>query len=135
MEASIISTAQQASPNVIHISEPVRAQLIRSSVVVTRKPLSASLLDISPNPRSPGTTKPDLGWVRVVTRAFPILGPILGQILGSCSIPLSIPFQGALAPLVGEADGQDRQERHHGPEAIGAHLLEGHRPGEQEGHL
>ena len=42
MEACIISTAQQASPNVIHISEPVRAQLMRSSVVVTRKPLSAS---------------------------------------------------------------------------------------------
>ena len=29
MEACIISTAQQASPNVIHISEPVRAQLTR----------------------------------------------------------------------------------------------------------
>ena len=47
MEACIISTAQQASPNVIHISEPVRAQLMRSSVVVTRKPLSASWLDTS----------------------------------------------------------------------------------------
>jgi len=43
MEACIISTAQQASPKVIHIKEPVRAQLMRSSVVVTRKPLSASL--------------------------------------------------------------------------------------------
>ena len=47
MEACIISTAQQASPNVIHISEPVRAQLMRSSVVVTRKPLSASWADTS----------------------------------------------------------------------------------------
>ena len=28
MEACIISTAQQASPKVIHISEPVRAQLM-----------------------------------------------------------------------------------------------------------
>src|SRR5262245_64886000 len=47
MEACIISTAQQASPNVIHISEPVRAQLMRSSVVVTRKPLSASCAETS----------------------------------------------------------------------------------------
>ena len=42
MAACIISTAQQARPKVIHISEPVRAQLMRSSVAVTRKPLSAS---------------------------------------------------------------------------------------------
>ena len=41
MEACIISTAQQARPNVIHISEPVRAQLISASALVTRKPLSA----------------------------------------------------------------------------------------------
>ena len=54
MEACIISTAQQASPNVIHISEPVRAQLMRSSVVVTRKPLSASWVDTSVKPRVAG---------------------------------------------------------------------------------
>ena len=36
----IISTAQQARPKVIHHSEPVRAHWNRSSVVVTRKPLS-----------------------------------------------------------------------------------------------
>src|SRR6185295_19917264 len=42
MEACIISTAQQASPNVIHISEPVRAQVIRSSAAATKKPLSES---------------------------------------------------------------------------------------------
>src|SRR5215475_13253366 len=98
MEACIISTAQHASPKVIHISEPVRAQLMRSSVVVTRKPLSASLLDSSPNPRSPGTTKPDLGCERVVV---------------TCSVPL----QGALAPLVGKAHGQHGQEGHHRPES------------------
>src|ERR1700735_4915555 len=42
IESCIISTAQHARPNVIHISEPVRAHWIRSSVEVTRKPLSAS---------------------------------------------------------------------------------------------
>src|SRR5262245_42221829 len=129
MEACIISTAQQASPNVIHISEPVRAQLIRSSVVVTKKPLSASLLDSSVNPRSPGTTKPDLGCERVVTRSFPT---------AYCRLPTapsSIPLQRAFAPLVDEADGQDPQECHHCPEAIDPDLLEGDRPGEQEGNL
>ena len=38
----IISTAQQARPNVIHHSEPVRAHWNSSSVEVTRKPLSVS---------------------------------------------------------------------------------------------
>src|SRR5512138_2814772 len=100
MEACIISTAQHASPNVIHISEPVRAQLIRSSVVVTRKPLSASLSDSSLNPRSPGTTKPDLGCDRVVTRLFQT---------AVCRLPIgasSIPLQRALAPFVDEAHSE-----------------------------
>src|SRR5262245_44480405 len=111
MEACIISTAQQASPKVIHISEPVRAQLMRSSVVVTRKPLSASLFVTSVNPRSPGTTNPDLGCESVVTPSSPTT---------DCRLPTaasSIPFEGALAPLIGEAHGQHRQERHHRPEA------------------
>src|SRR5262245_37117573 len=129
MEACIISTAQQASPNVIHISEPVRAQLIRSSVVVTRKPLSASLLDSSVNPRSPGTTNPDLGCERVVTRSFPTACWRLSPAASS------VPFQRTLAPLVDEPDRQDPQERHHRPEAVDAHLLERHRPREEEGHL
>src|SRR2546422_8982735 len=34
--------AQQARPKVIHISDPVRAQVIRSSVAATKKPLSES---------------------------------------------------------------------------------------------
>src|SRR3546814_7659402 len=38
----IISTAQQARPNVIHQSEPVRAHWNNSSVDVTRKPLSVT---------------------------------------------------------------------------------------------
>jgi len=45
IDECIISTAQQARPNVIHISEPVRAQVIRSSVAVVMKPLSASWLE------------------------------------------------------------------------------------------
>ena len=43
----IISTAQQARPKVIHHSEPVRAQVNRSSVEVTRKPFSSSSWRIS----------------------------------------------------------------------------------------
>src|ERR671934_2636781 len=39
MAICIISIAQQASPKVIHINEPVRAHLIRSSAAVTRKTL------------------------------------------------------------------------------------------------
>src|SRR6201991_376585 len=42
IDTCIISTAQQAKPNVIHISEPVRAQVIRSSAAATKKPLSES---------------------------------------------------------------------------------------------
>ncbi len=41
MLACIISTAQQASPNVIHINDPVRAQFTSASADVTRNPLSA----------------------------------------------------------------------------------------------
>ncbi len=52
----IISTAQQARPNVIHISEPVRAQLISSSVAVTMKPLSASSLFDASEKRVVGPT-------------------------------------------------------------------------------
>ena len=52
MEMCIISTAQQARPKVIHISEPVRAQVIRASEDVTRNPLSESSLFNSPKKRS-----------------------------------------------------------------------------------
>src|SRR5262245_60496027 len=115
MEACIISTAQQASPNVIHISEPVRAQLMRSSVVVTRKPLSASLSDTSVKNGSPGLIRSGLAGVATAV--------------------MSIPLQRALAPLVDKADRQHAQEHHHRPEPEQADVLEGHRPGEQERHL
>src|SRR5262249_30416928 len=42
IDICIISMAQQASPKVIHIKEPVRAHVTRSSTEVTRKPLSES---------------------------------------------------------------------------------------------
>src|SRR6516162_2674999 len=51
----IISIAQQASPNCIHMSEPVRAQEMRLSAVATRNPLSdSSLLTLVKN----GSTAP-----------------------------------------------------------------------------
>jgi len=46
MDACIISTAQQARPKVIHMSEPVRAQVIRSSEAAVMKPLSARVSEI-----------------------------------------------------------------------------------------
>jgi hypothetical protein len=42
IDICIISIAQQASPNCIHMSEPVRAQAMRLSAAATRNPLSAS---------------------------------------------------------------------------------------------
>jgi len=51
---SVVEVKQQASPKVIHINEPVRAQAIRSSAAATRKPLSASsLLTCAKNGSSP----------------------------------------------------------------------------------
>src|SRR4051812_11824449 len=47
----------------------------------------------------------------------------------------SLPIQGALAPLVDEADRQHRQEGHHRQEAEPADLRQAHGPGEQEGDL
>ena len=45
MAVWIISTAQHARPKLMNISEPVRAQVIRSSVAVVMKPLSASWVE------------------------------------------------------------------------------------------
>src|SRR5262249_30906148 len=55
----IISIAQQASPNCIHMSEPVRAQAIRLSAVATRNPLSySSLLTLVKNGSTAGSALP-----------------------------------------------------------------------------
>src|SRR3546814_16683903 len=75
----IISTAQHARPKVIHHSEPVRAQLNRSSVEVTRKPLSpTSELRSSKKPASglvPGATGIWPGG-RMIELLFPTPTPL-----------------------------------------------------------
>src|SRR5690349_7844934 len=45
----IISTAQHARPKVIHHSEPVRAQVKRSSAVVTMKPFEMLPVNVTGN--------------------------------------------------------------------------------------
>src|SRR5664279_446394 len=120
----IISTAQQASPNVIHISEPVRAQVIKSSTAVMTKPLSASsLLTPTKNSSSAPTGLPVRGS-RIPCGAgeTSVIGP-------------SIPFECALLPFVYEANGEDAKENHHRPKAEQPDLAERHRPREQERHL
>jgi hypothetical protein len=44
IDICIISTAQQAKPNVIHIKEPVRVHAIKSSAAETKKPFVGQLL-------------------------------------------------------------------------------------------
>src|SRR5450755_907243 len=120
----IISTAQQASPNVIHISEPVRAQVIRSSTAVMTKPLSASsLLTPTKNSSSAPTGLPVRGS-RIPCGAgeTSVIGP-------------SIPFERALLPFVDEADGEHAKEDHHRPEANEPDLAERHRPRKEERHF
>src|SRR5262245_36080311 len=124
MEACIISTAQQASPKVIHISEPVRAQVTRSSVAVTRKPLSASSLL---RPTKNGSSEPT---------GLPVRGSRMPCAAGATRVVVrSIPFERPLPPLIYEADRQNAKEHHHRPEPVGAELAEHHRPGEQKGHF
>jgi hypothetical protein len=52
MAVWIISTAQHARPKLMNISEPVRAQVIRSSAAAVTKPLSARRLESPSKPRS-----------------------------------------------------------------------------------
>src|SRR3569833_2731530 len=120
MDACIISTAQQARPKVIHISEPVRAQVTRSSTAVTMKPLSASSLL---TPAKNGSSAP-IG--------LPVDGSRMPLGAGATSVMESIPFQRPLLPLIYEANGEDAKEEHHRPEAEMADAAEHHRPGEQE---
>src|SRR5262249_14526997 len=107
------------------MSEPVRAQLIRSSVAVTRKPLSASsLLSVTKDASSAPTGRPVRG------SRMPVAGGAI-TLMGKASIP----FERPLPPFIDKADRQDRKEYHHGPEAEQAELAEGHRPGKQERHF
>src|SRR5947199_731387 len=123
MDICIISTAQHASPNVIHISEPVRAHVIRSSVAVTRKPLSASSLLRPTKYESSAPT------------GLPVRGSRMPVAAGATRLMRSIPFQRPLLPLIYEADRQHAKEQHHRPEAEGTELTEGHRPREQKRHF
>src|SRR5664279_6581573 len=120
----IISTAQQASPNVIHISEPVRAQVIRSSTAVMTKPLSASSL-LTPTKNSSSAPT-----------GMPVRGSRIPCGAGETSvIGSSIPFETALLPFINEADGEDAKENHHRPKSDETDLAERHRPREQERHF
>src|SRR5450755_3921780 len=120
----IISTAQQASPKVIHISEPVRDQLIRASAVVMMKPLSESSLLTLPKNASSAPT------------GLPVRGSRIPFGAGATMVmTTSIPFERALLPFVDEANGQHGQKHHHRPEAEDADLAERNGPGEQEAHF
>src|SRR6202162_1315618 len=123
MAVCIISTAQQASPNVIHISEPVRAQVIRSSTAATRKPLSASSL-LTPVKNSSSAPT-----------GLPVRGSRIPCGANATRVMELIPFQRPLLPLIYEADGENAKEHHHRPEAVETDLAECHGPREQKAHL
>jgi len=88
--------AQQASPNVIHISDPVRAQVMRSSAAVTRNPLSASSLLRPTKKRSSAPT----GWpVLTLTNdglvGFRRVGRVQGaQLVPDLAVALPTPTDG-----------------------------------------
>src|SRR5450631_322428 len=106
----IISTAQHASPNVIHISEPVRAQVIKSSTAVIMKPLSASSL-FTPTKKSSSAPT-----------GLPVRGSRIPCGAGATRVMELIPFQRPLLPFIYATDGQNAKEQHHRPKADTAHL-------------
>src|SRR3954471_13130866 len=97
--ACIISTAQQASPNVIGHIEPVRAQLSNASEVVVTKPRSIS--GLSPSGRRMSSTRPSGSGLFI--RPSTVCSTLME----------SLPFQRSLLPDIGEADHQQRQEHSH----------------------
>src|ERR1700733_5985357 len=120
MYAWIISTAQQARPKVIGHRLPVRAQFTTLSTLATMKPLPAI------SPVMPLITASCSGPGASPSRFQAIVVSLFTRLL---------PFQGALAPLVDEPDGQHAEESDHRPEAEGAEALQGNRPREQERHF
>src|SRR5262249_52359110 len=105
--------------------EPVRAQLMRSSVAVTRNPLSASsLLSVTKAASSDPPGRPVRG------SRMPVAGGAT-TLMGLASIP----FERPLPPLIDKSDGQNRKEDHHRPEAEKADAAECHRPRKQERHF
>src|SRR3974390_2131623 len=119
----IISTAQQASPKVIHISEPVRAQLMRLSAVGMRKPLSASSLFTPVKNCSLAPT------------GLPLRGSRIPFGAGATRVMESIPFKRPLLPLIYKSDRKNAKEQNHGPESGEADFAERDGPREQETHL
>src|SRR5690242_16944814 len=105
------------------MSEPVRAQLMISSVAVTKKPLSASsFFSVTKEGSSAPTGRPVRG------SRMPLAGgatTLMGQ--------LSIPFERPLPPLIDKSDRENRKKDHHRPEAEEADPAERDRPGKQEG--
>src|SRR5690349_17168954 len=121
MYAWIISTAQQARPNVIGQSEPVRAQFTTLSMFATMKPLSA----ISPvmpfttaSCSAPGGSASRFQAIAV----FPLIVTLL-----SCQCR-SFPLQSSLAPLVNETDRQNGKEADHRQKTEPADVLQGYCP-------
>src|SRR5215510_8979529 len=96
------------------MSEPVRAQLISSSVAVTMNPLSASSsLSLTNDESSAPIGRPVRGSrMPVAAGAITLMG---------CS---SVPFERPLPPFIDKTDGQNRKEDHHRPEAEQADLAE-----------
>src|SRR5262249_18839972 len=123
MDICIISTAQQARPNVIHISEPVRAHVMRSSAAVTKNPLSESS---ALTPEKNGSLAPN---------GLPGRGAWMPFGAGATRLMGLIPFKRPLLPLIYEADGENAKEHHHRPKAVYADLSEHDRPREQKAHL
>src|SRR4249919_4160102 len=124
MDICIISTAQHASPNVIHINDPVRAHVIRSSAAVTKKPLSESSAVTPVKNESSAPT------------GFPVRGSMIPLAAGAMTVMgSSIPFQRPLPPLIYEANGENAKEHHHRPEAVETDLAKHNRPREQEADL
>src|SRR4249919_2085777 len=124
MDICIISTAQHASPNVIHINDPVRAHVIRSSAAVTRKPLSESSAVTPVKNESSAPT------------GFPVRGSMIPLAAGATTVmDSSIPFQRPLPPLIYEADGQNAKEHHHRPETEQPDFPKNDGPREQKADL
>ncbi len=97
-------------------SEPVRAQLMRSSVAVTRKPLSPS-----------SSLSPEKNGSRAAT-TLPVRGSMILFAAGSDQSHSSAPFlHSYMKPMV-----STRQKHHHRPEAKSAEFPERNRPGKQE---
>ena len=118
----IISTAQQARPKVIHHRLPVRAQVNRSSAVVTMKPFSLS--DWRSSSSLAWSTLPG---TRPASRAS---SSSVG--IGSCRGSSITPIRARPSSTHRQGRGELGEEDHHRRPAGPAGEVEAHRPGKQE---